>query len=205
MNTPALENAHVHTSEEVMQALATSIRGLNTDQVHERQLTYGPNEVTATDRRSWVSLVVKQFRSWLVGVLLIAAVISWLVGHIIDMWVITVVVLVNAGIGFFQEYRAEKAIEALKRQIVKITKVMRNGELMTVPSQSLVPGDLIILEEGDHVPADARIVEARNLRNVEASLTGESMPVSKHGERAPLLFPEISVCAVVGILNGDDR
>src|SRR5690606_21894108 len=113
------------------------------------------------------------------------AIISWQAGEMIDTWVILVVIVVNAAIGFFHELRAEKAIASLRKMIVKVAKVIRDGRLLTVPTSQLVPGDVIVLEEGDSIPADARVFHSNNLRVVEAALTGESLPVSKTIEPFP--------------------
>lgn len=175
-----VEHPHALGASEVLEKLDTTAQGLSDEQVRQRLAAFGPNEIAAAGRISIFRLLLKPFKSWMVAILMVTAIISWFIGQVIDAYVIALVVLVDAAIGFFQEYRAEKAIVALGRQMVKTARVMRGGELAVVPAATLVPGDIIALEEGDHIPADARLFEVKNLRTVEASLTGESLPVSKH-------------------------
>ncbi|MEQ6120752.1 HAD-IC family P-type ATPase [Reichenbachiella sp. MALMAid0571] len=165
--------------------------GLNETEANKRLAIYGPNELPETKTASLWLLILKQFRSWLVIVLILAAIISWQAGEMIDTWVILAVIVVNAAIGFFHELRAEKAIASLRKMIVKVAKVIRGGHLLTVPTSQLVPGDVIVLEEGDSIPADARVFHSNNLRVVEAALTGESLPVSKSTEPFPENTPLI--------------
>jgi P-type Ca2+ transporter type 2C len=127
----------------------------------------------------------KQFKSLLVAILFVAALISYVAGHVIDVYVILAVVLINAIIGFVQEIKAEQAVSALRKMMVQKARVVRQGKESVIPSRDLVPGDIIILEEGESIPADARIIESRNLQVTEASLTGESVPVSKNSETLP--------------------
>lgn len=168
--------------EEVLQQLQTSRDGLSDKEVIARRQKYGYNEIPETERQHWVLLFLKQFKSLLVFILLGAAVISWTTGHRADVYVILAVIIINATIGFVQEMRAENAVASLKSMLVPQAKVLRNGEKITLPARELVPGDIIILEEGDSIPADARLIEAKNLRAIEAPLTGESVPVHKSVE-----------------------
>ncbi len=165
--------------KEVLDELNTNINGLTNKDAQERLTYYGLNEIPEGKSISIFRLVLKQFKSWLVIILIIAAIISWFAGHALDTWVIIAVVFINAGIGFLQEYRADKAIASLKKMIVKTAKVLRDGKLITVLSSQLVPGDILVLEEGDSIPADGRIIQSKNFRTMEASLTGESLPISK--------------------------
>ncbi len=174
-----IENPHTISARDVIQKLNSNNNGLNDEEAKQRLLTYGPNELTEGKTITPLLLFVKQFKSWLVIILIIAAFISWFAGQTIDTWVIVAVVFINSVIGFSQEYRAEKAIASLKNMIVKTAKVIRDGELFTIPTFQLVPGDIMVLEEGDGIPADARIIHSKNFRVIEASLTGESLPVSK--------------------------
>ena len=181
-----LKYPHSLSLEAVIDELRTTSSGLSNKEAQERLGTYGPNEIPEGRSISLFFLILKQFKSWLVIILIIAAIISWLVGHTLDTWVIIVVVFINAGIGFLMEYRAEKAISSLKRMIVKTAKVLRDDKLIIITSDKLVPGDAVILEEGDSIPADGRIIQSKNFRSIEASLTGESFPVSKIEE----IYPE---------------
>jgi len=171
---------HALSAETVMDKLHTQPIGLSQELAADRLALYGRNELPEKEPIRPLLIFAKQFRSWLIVVLLIAAAISWLAGQTLDTLVILAVVLVNAIIGFVQEYRAERAIDSLRKMIVKTAKVFRNGQLVTIPAGNVVPGDIMSLEEGDSIAADGRIVQSNNLRTVESSLTGESLPVSKN-------------------------
>ena len=159
---------HSLKTKEILDELLTTPNGLTNKEAKERLTTYGPNEIPEGKSISIFYLILKQFKSWLVIILIIAAIISWFANHILDTWVIIAVVFINAGIGFLQEFRADKAIASLRRMIVKTAKVLRDGKLTTVLSSQLVPGDIIVLEEGDSIPADGRIIHSKNLRTMEA-------------------------------------
>ena len=173
---------HSLKTKEILDELVTNSNGLTSEIARERLTKYGLNEIPEGKSISIFLLILKQFKSWLVIILIIAAIISWFAGHVLDTWVIIAVVFINAGIGFFQEYRADKAIASLKKMIVKTAKVLRDGKLITILTSQLVPGDILILEEGDSIPADGRIIQFKNFRTMEASLTGESLPISKKEE-----------------------
>ena len=177
--------------KEVLDELVTNRKGLTGKDAKKRLTVYGLNEIPEGKTISIFLIILKQFKSWLVIILIIAAIISWFAGHVLDTWVIVAVVFINAGIGFLQEYRADKAIASLRKMIVKTAKVLRDGKLITVLSSQLVPGDVLVLEEGDSIPADGRIIHFRNFRTIEASLTGESLPVSKKEE----IYPKETVLA----------
>jgi P-type Ca2+ transporter type 2C len=165
--------------EEALDASGSSRKGLSTGEAAERRTVHGPNSIPSAARRSWVLLLLKQFKSLLIGILALAAVISWVTDHEVDTYVIIGIIFINAAIGFVQEFRAEKAVEALRNMLAPTAKVRRDGRLVVLAAEELVPGDIIVLEEGDQVPADALLLEARDLRCIEAALTGESVPVSK--------------------------
>ena len=171
--------------KEVLNELVTNSKGITNKDAQERLTVYGLNEIPEGKSIPIFLILLKQFKSWLVIILIIAAIISWFAGHILDTWVIVAVVFINAGIGFLQEFRADKAIASLRKMIVKTAKVLRDGKLITVLSAQLVPGDVLVLEEGDSIPADGRIIYSKNFRTMEASLTGESLPVSKNEELCP--------------------
>ena len=176
---------HSLKTKEVLNELLTNANGLSNEDAQKRLTTYGPNEIPKGKSVSVFYLIFKQFKSWLVIILIIAAIISWFAHHELDAWVIIAVVFINAGIGFLQEYRADKAIDSLRKMIVKTAKALRDGKLTTILSSQLVPGDVLVLEEGDRIPADGRVIRSKNLRTIEASLTGESLPVSKNKEILP--------------------
>lgn len=165
---------------ELLESLKTSEKkGLSESEIPKRQEQYGKNEIQETGGRSWWILFLKQFKSTLILILFLAALISWFSGHEVDTYVILAVILINTLIGFIQEWKAEKAVASLKSYIKTMAKVIRDGEKKTISAVELVPGDIIILEEGDSIPADARLFLAKNLRAIEAPLTGESVPVNK--------------------------
>ncbi|MFC4872931.1 cation-translocating P-type ATPase [Negadavirga shengliensis] len=171
---------HRLTIQETQEILQTSMSGLSDHEVAERLKKFGKNEIPDPKKKPAWKILLKQFKHLMVYILILAALISYLTGHHIDVYVILAIVVINAVIGFVQEYKAEGAVEALKSLLVPRCKVIRNGKLLTIDSKDLVPGDLLALEEGDLIPADARIVEQKNARSMEASLTGEAVPVEKH-------------------------
>jgi P-type Ca2+ transporter type 2C len=170
---------HSLEPDEAIERLNSNPDGLDQEERKRRLEEYGENKLEDQDKTGILKLILKQFKDFLVYVLLAAAVISYFADHLIDMYVIIGVILVNAAIGFFQEYKAEKSIESLKKLIAHEAKVLIDGKATTMDITGLVPGDIVIMEEGRNIPADARILRAKNLQIVEASLTGESMPSSK--------------------------
>lgn len=167
------------TAQEAADHLAISEEGLSLEEAALRLARYGPNVLPAAAGKSALRRFLAQFDNVLIYVLLGSAVITALLGHGIDTAVILLVVLLNAIIGFIQEGRAEKALEAIRKMISPKASVLREGYRLTVDAADLVPGDLLILEPGDRVSADVRLKKARNLRIDEAALTGESVPVEK--------------------------
>ncbi len=154
--------------------------GLNADQVKKNEDKYGLNKLPESKKQSWFIKLIGQFKEFLVLVLVVAAVISFLVGKITDAIVILVIVVANGIMGFIQERKAENAIEALKKFSVPFCKVWREGQVIQINAEALVPGDIVILEAGDKVPADARLLEVARLEVSESMLTGESHAVQKN-------------------------
>lgn len=184
------ENAfHALELREVFERLKTSARGLSSREAERRLKEYGPNELEEEEKISALTLVIDQLRSPLILVLVAAMLISLSIGEIVDTAVIGVVIAFNTAIGFTQEFRAEKALQALKRLAAPEADVIRDCPEeggcvgMRVKAREIVPGDVILLEAGDRVPADARIFEAFNLEIDESMLTGESIPVVKTVEK----------------------
>jgi len=173
------KDPHTLKAEEVLKLLESSEKGLSLEEVEKRRKTFGLNELPDPQKKPIWKIFAKQFKSVMVYILLIAAGISYLVQNHIDVYVILTIILINALIGFIQEYKAKGALEALKSLLVPKCKVLRQGEIQTINSKNLVPGDIIVMEEGDNFPADARIIYQKNARVTEASLTGESIPVEK--------------------------
>ena len=164
--------------------LQSSATGLSTAEAQQRLTIYGANVLQAAHRLSAWSLLLAQFKNVLVIILLIAVALSIFLGHSLEAIAIAVIVLFAVLLGFIQEYRAERAIEALRHMAAPTATVLRDGTEAEVPAHELVPGDVILLRAGDKVPADGRLLEAINLQVEEAALTGESVPVEKH--TAPL-------------------
>lgn len=178
--TQDIYQAHGYTSEKVLEEFKTSVSGLDDEEVLARLDTHGYNELTASDTNGFLGILLSQFKSVLVGILVIAAVISYTFDHYVDAYVIAVIIILNAILGFTQEYRAQKAISSLKKILVLKANVLRHKELAEVPARELVPGDIIVLEAGMLIPADARLIEVSDFETNESSLTGESLPVHKH-------------------------
>jgi len=166
--------------DEVLLELDSTRSGLTANEAKVRLLRYGPNELKGKKKTPTALVFLRQFLSPLVYILFAAAIIKVLVGSYLDAGVILGVLVLMASIGFFQETRAEKAMEALMQLAASKAKVRRDGEVQVVLAKEIIPGDLVIIEAGDKVPADARLIEVSNLKVNEAPLTGESMPVDKH-------------------------
>ncbi len=163
--------------------------GLGDDEAARRLVRYGPNELAAGSRPSVWRILLHQLTSVLVVLLLVAAVASAVLGDVLDTVAILVIVVLNTALGFVQEYRAERAIAALRRMAQPVAHVRRNGTVRAVPALELVPGDIVLLEAGNIVPADGRLLVAAGLHVQEAALTGESVPVAK--ETGPLTDPAL--------------
>lgn len=174
-----MQNFHARTKEEIFKELNTSEKGLTKKQIIDRLDKYGKNTIQKTHKLRPFKIFLEQFKSFLIYILIIAAAISFFIGHNLDGGVISAIVVLNAIIGFTQQYKAEKSLENLKKILIPRSKVMRDGRIMQISSKELVPGDILLLEAGDRVTADCRIIEAENLQTNEAILTGESMPVDK--------------------------
>lgn len=177
-------NWHTLSADETLDRLDTTPDGISTEEAERRRQAFGSNELKAEDKVSPYIVFLNQFRSPLIYILLIATLLSFISGHIIDGLVILVVVILNSIVGFLQEYKAERALDALKKLAALRSAVIRDGEELEIDSSYIVPGDIVMLEAGDKVPADGRLLEAVNLKVDEAALTGESVPVEKH--TAPL-------------------
>lgn len=154
--------------------------GLSKKQAQENLKQYGPNQLEEEKRRSILLMFLDQFKDVMIVILIIAAVISGFLGETIDMMIILAIVILNAILGVYQENKAENALEALQDLSAPTTKVIRDGQEMEIPSNEIARGDLVVLEAGDLVNADLRLVESSSLRIQEASLTGESVPVEKY-------------------------
>jgi magnesium-transporting ATPase (P-type) len=170
---------HAQSAAEVIAALATSRDGLSAEEAKARLGRYGFNRLPAGRKQSEILRFLSHFNNVLIYVLIAAAGLAAMIGHFADAAVVMAVVLVNATIGYVQEGRAEKALEAIRGMIDPQASVVRGGRRAVIAAEEIVPGDLVLLEPGDRVPADLRLIRARNLRIDEAALTGESVPVDK--------------------------
>ena len=179
-NKTMINNWHCLPVEQVLHETKSSPKGLSSEDAIRLLIENGPNELVEKAKRTLFMMFLDQFKDFMIIVLIAAAIIAGLTGDAADTIAIIVIVILNAAIGFIQEFRAEKAIAALKRMAAPEATVLRDGMLATVPASSLVPGDLVFLDAGKIVPADLRLTETFNLKIEEAALTGESVPVEKH-------------------------
>lgn len=174
-----MSNYHQHSSVEVMEMLGITNQGLSDYDVQMRQEIYGTNELEQGKRTSTFAVFFGQFKDLLVIILMIAAFISFLLGEVESTIVILIVVILNAILGTVQHVKAEQSLDSLKNLTSPIAKVMRNNQLVEIPSEDIVVGDLLYLDAGDYISADGRLVESHNLHVNESSLTGESLAVAK--------------------------
>jgi P-type Ca2+ transporter type 2C len=177
--------------DDVIVATGSSPEGINSAEAAKRLADYGPNELVEKRRKTPLLMFVEQFRDFMILVLIGAAIVAGIIGELSDAIVIVVILILNAIIGFVQEYRAENAMAALKKMASPAATVLRSGTAAKVPTSTLVPGDMVLLEAGMIVPADIRLVEAAQLKAEEAALTGESVSIDKQtlaieGDHVPL-------------------
>lgn len=183
-----MKNFYSESAEEVSREFGTDpVRGLRKDEIAARIGKYGKNTLVQKKNKSFFSMFIAQFKSFMIILLIIAAVISGIMGvktgeGLLDTYIIMGILLLNAFIGAYQEFKAQKSLESLKKMAAPVAKVVRDGEAMVVNVEDVVPGDLVELEVGDIVPADIRITESCNMSIQESSMTGESVPVEKSPE-----------------------
>jgi magnesium-transporting ATPase (P-type) len=200
---------HALPVDSALEAMDASVQGLSAQEAARRFEKHGPNRLPPPPPRSALMRLLAQFHNVLIYVLLASAAVTAVLGHVVDTAVIlAVVMIVNALIGFIQEGRAEQAMEAIRGMLAPRSSVLRNGRRQSVNAVNLVPGDIVLIEAGDRVPADLRLIEARGLRAEEAILTGESVPVDKSpeptepntvlGDRSSMLFSGTLVAAGAG-------
>jgi P-type Ca2+ transporter type 2C len=181
----------IEADEALRQLEANPETGISSSEVASRQEKYGRNELIERGRKSPWAILWEQFTGIMVVILVVSAVVSLILGETTDALIIMIIVVLNAVLGFTQEYRAEQAMAALKKMAEPHVRVRRDGRVQDITAHELVPGDIILLEAGNSIPADARLVESANLRVQEAVLTGESEPVEKsvealHSENPPI-------------------
>ena len=171
-----------NSPDEALRILNSSINGLSADDAASRLEQYGSNELKGKEKKPAWRVFLGQFLDVMILILLGAAILSGFIGDLTDSVIILIIVLLNAIIGFIQEYRAEKAIEALRRMAALHSHVRRDGKDLVIPSSEIVPGDIVLLEAGAAIPADLRIIHSHTLRVDESALTGESVGVDKSAE-----------------------
>jgi len=209
-SAPASDAWHAQPGESVSQQLRSTASGLAAEEAAKRLATDGRNELKEASRFSPFRVLVDQFNSLMIWILIAAGVISGIAGEAVDAMAILAIVLINAAIGFYQEFNAEKSIAALKQMTAPQAKVRRDGQVVLIAAVEIVAGDILVLEAGDLVAADARILEASSLKCIESALTGESETVTKHattlkdakvplGDRTNMVFMGTSVAAGTGL------
>ncbi len=188
---------HMLSTKEVEKKVKTNIdKGLTTNQVEQRRQEYGTNQLEEQKKQSIVIRFLKQFNDFMIIILIIASIISAVVakiqgsGDYFDSIIIIAIVVFNAIMGLVQEAKAEKSLEALKKMSAPTCKVRRNGQILTIKGEEVVPGDIVLLEAGCFVPADGRLISCSNLKIEESSLTGETVPVTKEADK---ILPEKTV------------
>jgi len=200
---------HAMKTEKLMTTLKASEKGLSAEEAERRLQEFGPNELVERKRVTLFQIFLGQFKDIFVIMLLIAIGISVLIGEIIDASTIGAIVVLNAVVGFIQEYRSEKAMEAMKKLTAPKARVLRDGKEMMIPAREVVPGDIILLESGDRISADGRLLDVVDLKTDEAVLTGESTPVGKItealDEKTPVADRKNSVFMATHITYGRGR
>ncbi len=207
--TPKREAWHTRSTQDVLARLESGGLGLSTKEAARRLAMDGPNELEETSGIRPIHILVGQFKSLIIWVLIVAGVVSGVLGEAVDAIVILSIVVLNAAIGFYQEFSAEKAVAALKKMTAPHATVRRDGKVTSIPAAQVVAGDVLVLEAGDLIAADARLLVAASLTCIEASLTGESTAVAKQpatlqgedvplGDRTDMVFMGTSVAAGTG-------
>ena len=185
-STEPVDPWHTLSSDETVKRLTTdATRGLTQTEVVSRSARYGPNALAASKRRSLIAIFAHQFQSLVVALLVAAGGVALALGETVEAVAILIVIVLNAVIGFVTEWKAESALDALRKETVPVAHVLRDGEPRQIPAMELVPGDVVVLTAGVRVPADGRIVEQVRLQVEEAALTGESVPVTKNADPLP--------------------
>lgn len=178
-------NWHLLPLSEITQLLNTTPNGLDEVTAFERLNEYGKNQIEDTKKKSVFQMVLSQLSDFMILILIAAAIISGIIGDLTDTIIILSIIIINAVVGFIQEYRAEKAMEALKNMAANRARVLREGKMMDIPATDLVPGDVVVLEAGNVIPADVRFFETHQTKVDESALTGESNNAEKDPEELP--------------------
>ncbi len=200
---------HALSTEEALERLESRAEGLESTEAERRLAEHGPNQLKQAEARPWWKRLLEQFNNILMLILIVAAVASQLLGHSLDAAVILGVVVIIALIGFFQEGKAERALDSIRTMLAPKATVLRDGRRETIPAEQLVPGDIVLIESGARVPADLRLIKSQRLRTQEAPLTGESEPVDKSNEAvdedAPLAERRAMAHAGTLVVQGNAR
>lgn len=178
-------NWHLLPLSEITQSLNTTPTGINGVTASERLLKHGKNQIEDTKKKSVLQMILTQLSDFMILILIVAAVISGIIGDITDTIIIFAIIVINAFVGFIQEYRAEKAMEALKKMVANQARILREGKMIDVPTEDVVTGDVVVLEAGNVIPADVRFFETHQIKVDESTLTGESSNVEKKTEALP--------------------
>ena len=178
-------NWHLLPLSEISELLNTTPSGIDNITAEQRLIEYGKNQITDRKKKTVLQMLLHQLTDFMILVLIAAAVISGILGDVTDTVIILAIIILNAVVGFIQEYRAEKAMEALKQMAATNARILREGKTIDIPASDLVPGDVVILEAGNIIPADIRFFEAHQVKVDESALTGESHNVEKNPEELP--------------------
>ena len=196
--------------KDLLDSLQSGPQGLTTKEAQQRLEKYGPNELQEGGKKSGFRIFLEQFADFLVIILIVAAVISAVLGDVESMVVILAVITMNAILGTVQTIKAEASLDSLKQMSAPTAKVVRDGKTIQIPGRDVVPGDIVVLEAGDAVCADGRLLESASLKTAESALTGESLPVEKEetpieaedvplGDRKNMVFSGTFVIASMAI------
>lgn len=180
-----MTNWHSVSVDDALARTGSRAAGLSQEEVQERLREHGPNELTEAGAKNPWLILLEQFTSLLIIILIIAAAISAVLGDLEDAIAIVAIVILNGFLGFRQEYKAEKTMSALRKLAAPVVRVRRDGRVTEIPAANLAPGDVVLLEAGNLIPADARLIVSAGLRVQEAALTGESEPVEKTTDPLP--------------------
>ncbi|MBG6109607.1 Ca2+-transporting ATPase [Flavobacterium sp. CG_9.10] len=178
-------NWHLLPLSEITQLFNTTPNGIDQVTASERLNEHGKNQIEDTKKKSVFQMILSQLSDFMILILIVAAIISGIIGDVTDTIIILSIIIINAAVGFIQEYRAEKAMEALKNMAANSARVLREGKMMDIPATELVPGDVVLLEAGNIIPADVRFFETHQIKVDESALTGESNNVEKDPEELP--------------------
>lgn len=178
-------NWHLLPLSEISKLLKTNSSGLDSVIASEQLIAYGKNSIEDKKKKTIFQMLLHQLTDFMIVVLIVVAIVSGILGEVIDALIILAIIILNATVGFFQEYRSEKIMEALKNMIPTFVRVLRNDEIVTLLASDLVPGDVVLLEAGNSIPADVRFIETHQIKVDESTLTGESNNVEKNNKTLP--------------------